>query len=530
VQREKSGAGGCPACVSVVDPVVQSSPPRNQVRSAIGWSYLLTTGRLVSAVVVTFVLALLLGPREFGLIAMALVFITVVQTLIQQGLVSAIVQRDQLDARHLDAAFRALLLAGTVFGLLTAAASPLWALMNRAPELTAVCLALAPLVPIQALVVVPEAVLRRELQFRSIALRTLAAALISGAVGIGLALAGAGIWALVAQQLVNGAIGLVVVWLVCPWRPSRKPAPGALRQLWAFSAHSANAGIGTLLSNRADIIVAGLFFGPAATGIYRLAARLPDVLVEATVRSLQQVALPSLSRLQSDREAFAAHLARLQHFGAALGLPALGVLAATATPLVAVLGPQWSGTQTPMRLLCLYAAANVYRVLLGPALQAIGRPARLAAVTWAGGLLGVATLVALGVAFTGAAPVRQASMIALGGIAVQFTVSVFTVWLTVRRTVGAPLRGFLAPTVPAVLAGLVAGLVVPAMAARLSVERLVPLAQLVLLAAAAAAAAAAVLWVTDRRVRALVRERLRGAERVPLSEPGQAEPQPAGRR
>ena len=117
--------------MSVVDPVVQSSPPRNQVRSAIGWSYLLTTGRLVSAVVVTFVLALLLGPREFGLIAMALVFITVVQTLIQQGLVSAIVQRDQLDARHLDAAFRALLLAGTVFGLL-AAASPLWALMNRA--------------------------------------------------------------------------------------------------------------------------------------------------------------------------------------------------------------------------------------------------------------------------------------------------------------------------------------------------------------------------------------------------------------
>ena len=140
------------------------------------------------------------------------------------------------------------------------------------------------------------------------------------------------------------------------------------------------AGIGTLLSNRADIIVAGLFFGPAATGIYRLAARLPDVLVEATVRSLQQVALPSLSRLQGDRVAFAAHLTRLQHFGAALGLPALGILAATASPLVAVLGPQWSGTETPMRLLCLYAAANVYRVLLGPALQAIGRPARLAAV------------------------------------------------------------------------------------------------------------------------------------------------------
>ncbi len=507
---------------------MQSSPSRSQVRSAIGWSYLLTAGRLVSAVVVTFVLALLLGPREFGLIAMALIFITVVQTLIQQGLVSAIVQRDQLSTRHLDAAFRALLLAGRSSGCSPPRRVPLWALVNRAPELTAVCLALAPLVPIQALAVVPEAVLRRELRFRSIALRTLTAALISGAVGIAMALAGAGIWALVAQQLVNGVIGLVVVWLVCPWRPSRQPAPGAIRQLWAFSAHSANAGIGTLLSNRADIIVAGLFFGPAATGIYRLAARLPDVLVEATVRSLQQVALPSLSRLQGDRVAFAAHLARLQHFGAALR--AAGARDPRRHRLPAGRGPrsavEWDRDTDAAPLSVRRGQRLPGAARAGPAGDRPPGPAGRGDL--GGGLLGVATLVAVGVAFAGAAPVRQASMIALGGIAVQFTVSVFTVWLTVRRTVGAPLRGFLAPTAPALLAGLVAGLVVPTVAARLSVERLAPLAQLVLVAAAAAAAAAAVLWVADRRVRALVRERRRGAARV--AEPGPAAPEPAGRR
>ncbi|WP_422773451.1 lipopolysaccharide biosynthesis protein [Plantactinospora sp. WMMC1484] len=477
-----------------------------RLRSAIGWSYLLTAGRIGSSILVTFLLARLLGPTEFGLVAMATVFITVAQTLIQQGLVSAIVQRDRLTREHLDGAFVVLVLAGLVIGGLTAAASPLWALANRAPELTAICVALSPLVLLQGLSIVPEAVLRRELRFRAVAIRTLLASLLSGVVGVVLALVGAGLWALVAQQLVNAVVGLVVLWVVCPWRPSRRPRLAGIRELLVFSAHSANAGLALMLSSKADVIFTGLFFGPVATGIYRLAARLPDMLVDVTVRSLQQVALPSLSRLQRDRTALAAQLNQLQHLGALAGLPVLGVLAAAAHPLVTLLGPQWAGTEVPLRLLCLFGAVNVYGVLLGPALQAIGQPGKLAAILWTRGVLGVATLAAVGVLFTGYNDVAEATAVAVAGVGMQLVVTALAVWVTVRRAAGASVAAFLAPTVPAVLAATAAALV-PLAVARTG-PHAGPLVELLVLAGAAGLVAGVLLWATDARLRRLVLTRL----------------------
>ncbi|HEY0698673.1 MAG TPA: lipopolysaccharide biosynthesis protein, partial [Micromonospora sp.] len=505
-QREPERAGRPDGAGA--DGAAEAGAHRAKVRSAIGWSYLLTAGRVGSSVLVTFLLAKLLGPGEFGLLAMALVFITIAQTVLQQGLVSAIVQRDRLTADHLDAAFAVLVLAGLAVTLLTVAVSPLWAWVNQEPELTVICVALAPLVLFQGFSVVPEALLRRELRFRAVAVRTLLAAVLSGIVGIGLALAGAGVWALVGQQLVNAVVSMVAVWTVCRWRPSRRPRLGAIRDLWVFSAHSANAGIGLMLSTRLELIFSGVFFGPVATGIYRLAARLPDMLVDVTVRSLQQVALPSLSRLQHDRAALAAHLTQLQHLGAVAGLPVLGVLSATAGPLVDFLGPQWAGTETPLRLLCLFGAVNVYGVLLGPALQAVGRPGRLALITWTRGALGVAALAALGTGLTVGDPAGQASAVAVAGVVLQVLVNSLALWLTVHREIGASLVRFVLPTLPAVLAGgCAAG--VPVVAGWLGLPGLDALIGVLVLGTLSALAAGLALWVADRRLRTQVLTRLR---------------------
>jgi hypothetical protein len=143
------------------EPTRGGAPPKTGVRSAVFWSYALTAGRVGTTTIVTFVLAKLLGPSEFGVVAMALLFLTIAQTLLQQGLVSAIIQREDLTDEHLDAAFVILLLSGLGMGVVMAAGSPLWALAFGEPQLTAVCLAFAPLLLVQALAVVPEAVLRR---------------------------------------------------------------------------------------------------------------------------------------------------------------------------------------------------------------------------------------------------------------------------------------------------------------------------------------------------------------------------------
>ncbi|MFB9239225.1 lipopolysaccharide biosynthesis protein [Plantactinospora siamensis] len=481
---------------------------QERVRAAIGWSYLLTAGRFGSSVLVTFLLAKLLGPEEFGIVAMGTVLIMIVQTVLQQGLTAAIVQREGLTRDHVDTAFAVLAASGVLLTALTIAVAPLWAVVNREPGLAGVTIALSPMVLLQGLSIVPEALLRRDLQFRSVAIRTLLAAVLSGMLGLGLAIAGAGVWALVGQQVASAFISLVVLWLVCPWRPTGRPRFAALRELWSFSAHSANAGLGAMLSSRVDLIVTGLVFGPVATGIYRLAARLPDVVVDITVRSLQQVALPALSRLQNDRAAFAGHLARLQHLGAVVGLPVLGILAAVAGPLVRFLGPQWSGTELPLRLLCLFGAVNVYGVLLGPALQAIGQPGRLAALTWARGLIGAGVLAALGTLLGRAHPPAQAAGVAAAGVLLQLAINAVSLHVTVRRAAGASLRRFVLPTLPALVAAALAA-AVPAGADRLGVGRLDPVLGLLLLGGAATLVAGGVLLVADRPLRRTVSARLR---------------------
>lgn len=506
-----------PPEASLERPADPPPPAADGLQSAVFWSYGLTAGRIGTTTLVMFFLAKLLGPAAFGVVAMAVLVLNLAQVLLQQGLISAIVQRDQLTDDHLDAAFVALLLAGVGIGALMAAFSPLWALLVREPQLTTVCLALSPLVLVQSLMVVPEAVLRRALRFRAIAVRTLAAAVVSGVAGITLAVAGAGVWALVAQQVVAGLTNVFVLWVVCPWRPSRRPSLRAVRDLWRFSAHSANAGVALMVGNRADQFVTGLLFGPVAMGIYRLAIRLPEMVLDVTVRSLQQVALPALSRLQDNRAAFAQRLAELQHLGAVAGLPMLGLLAGVTGPLVAFLGPQWESARLPLQLLCLFAAVNVYGVLLGPTLQAIGHPGRLAALAWARGAIGVAVFVAVGIVMIGQTPGAQATSIALAAVGVQLVLNAVAIQV-VRRTVSGVTLRLITPTLPAAAAA-VAAATVPLAIAPLGLAESRPLSGLLLNGTAATLAGAAVLWTADRRLRRLVRGRLRRPRAAPTASP-----------
>ena len=348
--------------------------PRKRLKSAIFWSYALTAGRLGTTTIVTFVLAKMLGPHALGVVTTALLFVMITQMLLQQTLLTTIIQREKLDPDHLDAGFWLVICGSLALTALAAGVAPLWAAFNNQPELTMICIALTPMVLLQGLTVVPEAILRRKMTFRPLAIRTLIATAIGGVVGIAMAFAGYRAWALVAQQLVTASVGAVVLWTVTDWRPRWRLPRQAVKDLWGFSSQTALGGVGVFLAIRMDVLVIGKFFGPNAVGLYRIAQRLPDMLTEVTSRSLQQVSLPELARLQQRPVELGDRLAKMLHVSAVTGLPALGILAATAKPLVALLGPEWSPAGTGMQLLCIVGIVNVYGVLLGPALQAVGRP------------------------------------------------------------------------------------------------------------------------------------------------------------
>ncbi|GAA2598686.1 lipopolysaccharide biosynthesis protein [Dactylosporangium fulvum] len=429
--------------------------PRKRLKSAIFWSYALTAGRLGTTTIVTFVLASMLGPHAFGVVATALLFVMITQMLLQQTLLTTIIQRERLDDDHLDAGFWVVMGGSLGLTALAAGAAPLWAAFNNQPEITWVCVALTPMIVLQGLTVVPEAILRRKMTFRPLAIRTLIANAIGGIVGIIMALVGFQAWALVAQQLVTGVVGAIVLWTVTDWRPRFRFPVQAWKDLWGFSAQAALGGIGVFLAIRIDVLVLAKWFGPVAVGLYRIAQRLPDMLTEVTSRSLQQVSLPELARLQREPEVLADRLAKMLHVSAVVGLPALGILAADAKPLVALLGPEWSPAGVGMQLLCIVGAVNVYGVLLGPALQAVGRVGINTALAWTQLAVGIVTFYAIGQWLNGSADDRQqVAAIALGMAGLELTITIVMAYITFNRVLKVSSWRIVRPTVPALFASL----------------------------------------------------------------------------
>ncbi|MFA9565442.1 MAG: oligosaccharide flippase family protein, partial [Acidimicrobiales bacterium] len=196
------------------------------------------------------------------------------------------------------------------------------------------------------------------------------------------ALAGAGVWALVAQQLVMATVELIVLWSASDFRPSRSFSVGHGRDLVGFSAGTFASSIGFFVQRRSDEIAMGIFFGTQALGLYRLAHRVMTLVVDMVARALQPVALSELSRLQDQPDRFRRRVVATISLAVTLTYPAMGILAASAPALTRVLGPEWEAAAVPLQLLCIEGVAIATTFLIGPILQAMGRPHQEAALVW----------------------------------------------------------------------------------------------------------------------------------------------------
>lgn len=496
-------------------------PPRVADKAAIAWSYAMTIGRFLTTAVVTLILARLLGPAAFGVVAIALIFVSLFQTVLQNGLVAALVQRPKLDDAHLIAGFWIMMGGGALFALGTAIVGPLWGAFIDEPLLGPVCIALAPMLIFQAFTVVPDAMLRRGHRFRLLAICSLSAAFVGGVTGILLAVAGAGVWALVAQQLITALVTAVLLAVVTRWWPNRLPSRWAVNDLRAFSMRAAAGGAGFLVAFRAAELLISRFFGAAAVGIYRLARRLTDLALDVGVAGLQAVTLSDISRLQDHPEQVIRRYTTLQHTAAIVAIPGLGILAGTADPLVRLLGPEWEGTQPALRVLCIAALGYVFSMLLGPTLEALGRPGLLATVTWVQAVIGVAALVVVGRAYSDAAGGEQVLAIAVTTMAIDLARGAMLLYVTFTYVLKSSVLGLLRPLLPSLVAG-VAGYGIPIVLSRGLGEH-AAIVDVLLYGSLATVAAGTVLLLTDAKARQYLSSGITRIRNGPAAQPVKVE-------
>lgn len=446
--------------------------------------------------------AWLLGPVEFGIAATALTVVQLLVVLVGPGLVGGpLIQREDLRQAHVDSVFWAAFVLACVLAVACWLVSGALARRFGQPTLGPVLAVFALMLLPTAYEAVQVALLRRGFGFRRLAIRSFVSRLLGAAVGIGLALAGAGAWSIVAQHLSTVAVSVAMLRAWAPGRIGRDVELRALREVARFSAPATVTEMISAGGPRLLQLVGAMLLGPQGFAFLHLGLRIVETLRETLTDLSNNVALPVFARVQTDQALLARHLLAATQTLSAVAMPAfigLGVFAALFVP--ALMGAAWAGTVPVVRVLAFAAAIGFAGALCVPVLWAVGRPAlglapRVAELVVALGLL--AALAPHGPAMAALAwasrPVLEVS---------------FTLWICPRLL---PLRRLAlarAMALPAVLAcGAVLGL--------LALDRLLPAAMPALgrLAVLAPAGALLTLLVLAVVQPGLVRDVLRRGRR-----------------
>ncbi len=329
-------------------------------------------------------LARLLGARDYGLLAMASVFIVLSEQLVRESLSEHLIAVEKAEPEDLNATFWLLAALGLALGLVLVLIAPLAARAYGEPEVRSLILALAPSVMIVALNAVPVAILRRRLDFRILSLRAIAGVVLGGIVGIGMALQGFGVWSFVGQWLTLISTNAVMAWTAVDWRPGLATSRAHLRRVAGFGAQVLGLRAGELAATQTPLLVIGATLGPEATGLFSVAWRLVETLsflIVTPLRQASQSAFAALARQGGDAGGLLVDLSRLAAMVALPFFTGLGVLVGPIVGLV--FGPNWSGAAP---VLAALAPMGVYiclaRVQIAYCLAA-GRAGQVAVLAWA---------------------------------------------------------------------------------------------------------------------------------------------------
>jgi PST family polysaccharide transporter len=349
---------------------------RAKVARGLAWSAMRIWGTQLSSLLVFVVLSRLLDPTAFGLVALAMVFTRLIQIFLDRGFSDALIQRVELDEGHLDTAFWIGIFFSGLLAVGGVLASDLVAALLREPEIAPIIRWLSLVFLFSGLNNVQKAILRREMAFRSLAIRSIVATIVGGVAGVTMALRGYGVWSLVGLELVTGLAGVIVLWQVSDWRPGRNVSKRHFDELFGFSLGVLGTKVVEFLNRRADHLLIGMFLGTTALGYYSVGLRIVLVIQRLLVGISTSVAFPAFSKLQSDPARMRRGFYSATQYTSVIALPAfLGVAAIAPELVVLVFGPQWEPSVPVMQALSLVGVIQSILLFNNSVIKSAGKPA-----------------------------------------------------------------------------------------------------------------------------------------------------------
>jgi teichuronic acid exporter len=347
---------------------------KTKVFFALFWKLMERGGTQGVQFIVQIILARLLLPEDYGIIALVVIFTTIAGVFVQSGLNTALIQKKDTDETDFSSVFYLSLFMACLIYIILFFAAPFIAAFYGESQITSIFRVLSITLFFGAFNSIQNAVVARNLQFKKLFFSSTGAILISGTVGIYMAYTGFGVWALVGQQISNQLFVTMILWFTVRWRPKLLFSLGRVKRLFSFGWKLLmSALIDTVYRDLRSLII-GKMYNPAMLGFFNRGQQFPSIIVSNINGSIQSVMLPVLASQQDNRPRVKNMMRRAIVTSSFMIFPTMVGLAVIAEPLVKLLlTDKWLPCVPFLQIFCIvYAFMPIHTANL-QAINALGR-------------------------------------------------------------------------------------------------------------------------------------------------------------
>ncbi len=347
---------------------------KKTVTSNVLWRFFERTGAQGVNFIVSLILARLLEPKVYGVVALVTVFTAILQIFVNCGFSSALIQKKNPDSLDYSSVFYFNLLSCVVLYALLFGFAPLIAKFYEMPELTSIIRVMGITLLIGGINGMQHTYVSKNLMFKRFFFATLGGTIGAGVIGIWMAYRGYGVWALVASNLFNSAVDTIILWVTVKWRPTKEFSLNRLKALFSFGWKMLASNILDVVYDKIRQLIIGKMYSAEDLAFYNKGDTFPNMLISNIDTSLNSVLFPSMAAAQDNMESLKNMTRRSLKTSTYLIMPMMVGLAVCAEPVISIiLTDKWLPCVPFLRIFCFtYAFYPVHTSNLN-AIKASGR-------------------------------------------------------------------------------------------------------------------------------------------------------------
>ena len=327
---------------------------KEKVAGGVAWSIAEKVGSMLLQMVVSIIVARLLVPEDFGVMAILTFFTALALVMVDSGFSQTLIRKAAPSPQDYQSVFAFNIAVSVVLYALLVVVAPTVARYYELPVIAKIAPVLFLLLPINALCVIQNTIFTREFRFQLLSKANFAASFVAGAVAIAMALAGCGVWSLVGQRVATLAVKTLILWVRSDWRPSFSVSMRPVRDMAPFSFRLLTTDLISSIYNNISQMFIGKIYSADTLGFFNQAQKFKDLPLTSAMQSVQSVTYPALSKIGDQREKFAESYRQVLMVVAFMLFPVMIGIASVAEDLFALLlGEKWMPTVPYLQILCL---------------------------------------------------------------------------------------------------------------------------------------------------------------------------------